>query len=557
MKKSRGLQILAGLSLGSLIAPLAMAQDPDIFDVVFLSDTTGSMGVLINSAQDSSNAIQTAFLSRGDVRFGVGEYKDGNADAFGFRYNLEDEGTPILSNDTAAVSGAIGAWGASGGGDFPEDGLSGLREVASTAPWREGSRRIIFWFGDDTSLDPGSDGTTMATALAALNEECVQVVAVDLNRLDGLGQATEITETVLDCGLIGGLYREVTIEEIEEEIDGILLGLFDEVIIETPSGGGELENPSVASTVRLIGITMSNTISRDVGGRLSRLRAGGSGALSVTQTPSTLASGGKAVIPGHTVVGNRFSVWGDIYAFSQDIDGQNIGATLSTVLRTPDTELDIFGGTVGVDYRLDSNWTIGLGVGAANGEADLDGVGDIDIDSVAIMPYVSFYKEDVIQGADFYADLMYAYTDSDYEANGASASGDSSLIELNVGLNYNAGSLIHGPYAQIRSLDGDIDNVVDFESLATQLGYQVSRPMPYGNGTLIPQVRVAWEHEFEADNGSIGGISLGELDEDIFIGGIVVNYLLDSGVNLGLDYQARLGEISESHYVGLNAGFKF
>ena len=302
MKKNRRMQILAGLSLSSLIAPVAMAQDPDTFDVVFLSDTTGSMGGLISSAQDSSNAIQTAFSSRGDVRFGVGEYKDGNSDAFGFRYNLEGEGAPILSNDAAAVSGAIGAWGASGGGDFPEDGLLGLREVASTAPWREGSRRMIFWFGDATSLDPGSDGTTMATTLAALNEECVQVIAVDLNRLDELGQATEITETVLDCGLSGGLYREVTSEEIADEIDEILLGLFDEVIIETPSSGNELETPSVASTVRLVGITMSNTISRDVGGRLSRLRAGGAGALSVTQTASSLAPGGKAVIPGHTVV---------------------------------------------------------------------------------------------------------------------------------------------------------------------------------------------------------------------------------------------------------------
>ena len=187
----------------------------------------------------------------------------------------------------------------------------------------------------------------------------------------------------------------------------------------------------------------------------------------------------------------------------------------------------------------------------------MKGIGTIDIDSVAIMPYVSFYQENAIQGADFYADLMYAYTDSDYEAGGAKVSGDSSMIELNVGLNYNSGDLIHGPYAQVRSLDGDIGNVIDFESLATQLGYQVSRPMPFGNGTLIPQLRVAWEHEFEADNGSIGGISLGELDEDIFIGGAAVNYLLDSGVNIGLDYQARLGDITESHYVGLNAGFKF
>ena len=36
-----------------------------------------------------------------------------------------------------------------------------------------------------------------------------------------------------------------------------------------------------------------------------------------------------------------------------------------------------------------------------------------------------------------------------------------------------------------------------------------------------------------------------------------MNYLIDSGVDLGLDFQARLGEISESHYVDLNAGFKF
>ena len=365
-------------AISRLIFTKSILVNPDTFDIVFLSDTRESMGGLINSDQDSSDAIQTAFLSRGDVRFWVGEYKDGNTDAFGFRYNLEGEGTPILSNDAAAVSGAIGAWAARGGEDFPEDGLLGLCEVASTAPWREGSRRMIFWFGDATGLDQRSDGTTMATTLAALNEECVQVIAVDLNGLDELGQAPEITETILDCGLSGGLYWEVTSEEIEEEIDEILLRLFDEVIIETPSGRGHLENPSMASTVRLIGITMSNAISREVGGRLSRLRAGGAGALSVRQTPLTVAPGGKAVIPGGSVVGNRFNLWGDIDAFSQESDGQNIGATRAAVLRTPDAELDIFEGTVGVDYRLDRNWIMGLGVGTANGAADLKGVGDID-----------------------------------------------------------------------------------------------------------------------------------------------------------------------------------
>lgn len=556
MNSKMKLKMIAGFSLSSLIAPPAVGQE--LYDVVFLSDTTGSMGGLISSAQNSSNAIVESFLTRGNVFFGVGEYKDGNSDAFGFRYNLTggDPVGPIFSNDAGEVGTAIGGWGASGGGDFPEDSLFGLREVASTAPWREGSSRIIFWFGDATSLDPGSDGTTMSTTLAALNDECVQVIAVDLSRLDDLGQATEIVNTTLDCGVRGGLVEDVSALsdlELEEQIDDILLRLFDEIVTEsTPA--------LLDSSARLVGVTMARTMSRDVGGRLARLRAGGPGDLSVTQAPATFTSDAKCglaqEIPGTISFGDRWHVWGEAYAFNEKFDAQRdrLGRLIS-----PEIDFDIYGGTVGVDYRIDSNWTAGVGFGAASGEAELGGGGDLDVDSFAIMPYVSFCKKNALAGADLYADLMYAYTDSEYDFSPGNidADGESHQFELNVGLNYTSVGLMHGPFAQIRSLSGEIDGGSDFDSLATQLGYQVSKAISVGGGTIVPNASVAWEHEFEDNQGSVAGVPLGGLDEDLFVGTLGVQYLLSSGVHLGANYQARLGDEAESHYFGLNAGFQF
>lgn len=560
MKNITRAKLLAGFSLSSLIAPSAVGQE--LYDVVFLSDTTGSMGGLINSAQNSSNSIVSSFLSRGDVQFGVGEYKDGNADAFGFRYNLTDGAptpAPIFSTDSAVLGTAIGAWGASGGGDEPEDAILGIREVASTAPWREGSSRMIFWFGDAPSLEPGSDGTTMAQTLAALNDECVQVIAVDLNRLDINGQATTIVDTTLDCGVRGGLIEDVSDlsnEELEDQIDDILLRLFDEVA----TGGDNPTTAVVNAGARLVGISMSRTMTRDVGGRLSRLRAGGPGDLNSSRAPSTYStdakSGMQTEIPGDIIVGDRWHAWGEIYTYSEDFDAQR---NVAGAIFSPEVDFDVFGGSIGIDYRANTNWTIGLGFGAASGEAEYSPGGDLDVDSYAIMPYVSYYKQDVMGGADLYADLMYAYVDSeyDYSIGNLETDGESHQVELNVGLNYGADGFLHGPFVQLRSINGDIDGGSDFDSFATQLGYQVSKAIPVGGGIVVPNATVAWEHEFEDEQGSIGGVTITGIDEDLFVGSLGVQYLLSSGVHVGASYQGRFGEDTESHYFGLNGGFSF
>lgn len=381
---------------------------------------------------------------------------------------------------------------------------------------------------------------------------------MDLNRLDDLGQATEVVSTTLDCGVRGGLIEDVSDlsdAELEDEIDDILLRLFDEVVT-----GGDDTSTAVAAGARLVGVSMTRTMTRDVGGRLSRMRAGGPGELGSTPGPSTYTTDAKSdlqtEIPGDIVVADRWHVWGEIYTFSEDFDAQRGG---TGAIIAPEIDFDIFGGTIGIDYRANTNWTIGLGLGAANGEAEYARGGDLDVDSFAIMPYVSYYQQDALGGADFYADLMYGYVDSEYEYSigDIETDGEAHLVELNAGLNYGSSDFVHGPFVQLRSINGDIDNGSDFESFATQLGYQVSKGIPVGGGTVVPNLALAWEHEFEEDQGSIAGISVGEVDEDLFVESAGVQYLMSSGAHVGLGYQGRFGSETESHYFGLNGGFSF
>ena len=90
-----------------------------LVDVFFLTDSTGSMGGLINSVKTSASAILAATSGLGDVAYGVGEYRD-VGDAFVYRTNT------AITDNTVAVQTGINAWFASGGGDLPEANLYAL-----------------------------------------------------------------------------------------------------------------------------------------------------------------------------------------------------------------------------------------------------------------------------------------------------------------------------------------------------------------------------------------------------------------------------------------------
>jgi outer membrane autotransporter protein len=203
--------------------------------------------------------------------------------------------------------------------------------------------------------------------------------------------------------------------------------------------------------------------------------------------------------------------------------------------------------------------------------------GSSDIDSVSLVPYVSYYRADTVGSADLWAGLMYAYGMHSYETRrntgGGIASGspdaDTHLVEFNVGLNFGEDDFVHGPYAGLRYITGTVDSYTevgpgatffgeqDVDSLVSILGYQVSWKIRGGRGFWVPQLRVGWEHEFEDGGGSSFGIPLLSRDEDIAVLGAGIGYWWDNGWNVGLDYEGRFGSNTEGHYAGVRAGKEF
>ncbi|GAA4450398.1 Calx-beta domain-containing protein [Phytohabitans houttuyneae] len=180
-------------------------------DLVFIADTTGSMGGAIanvrTNAADILNEVSTA---QPTAQFAVAEYKD-FTDSSPFRVNQN------LTDDDPSVQAGINQWVASGGGDFPEANLNALYEVATGAvAFRADSTRIAVIFGDAPSHDP-SGGHTLADTSAALQAAGIRLVAVDVGALDSEGQFSNLTAAtggVLLSGVAG-----------DEVADAILAGI--------------------------------------------------------------------------------------------------------------------------------------------------------------------------------------------------------------------------------------------------------------------------------------------------------------------------------------------
>jgi len=153
-------------------------------DVYLLADTTGSMGSVIPALRSALLNVVIPAFTGWDVAWGVGNYKDLPIELL-TPYAFQNQLAPTAS--FAAITAAVNAWTAGGGGDTPEAQLLALQDVATEPAigWRAGSKRILVWFGDQPGHDPicaaaSGLGTniTEATATSALQAAKITVVAV-------------------------------------------------------------------------------------------------------------------------------------------------------------------------------------------------------------------------------------------------------------------------------------------------------------------------------------------------------------------------------------------
>ncbi|CAN8063411.1 unnamed protein product [Agarophyton chilense] len=137
-------------SLQEVSFKLDLKVPPLKTDMYLLSDGTGSMRLAIGTAKERALDIMNVFGTRSNVRFGVGMFRDEKDLNHGF-INQQP-----ITNNKYLIRQAINAQSALGGGDADEANLVALYKIAtdSSIGWREGSGRILLYFGDYPGHEP-------------------------------------------------------------------------------------------------------------------------------------------------------------------------------------------------------------------------------------------------------------------------------------------------------------------------------------------------------------------------------------------------------------------
>lgn len=162
MKVSRLLVLVVALAALVGFSVSAVSAQTNQLDVVFVVDTTGSMGGYIAGVKSNiTTIISTIAATTPDYQVGVVGYGDPDTQFF-----------QALTADSAAITAGVNALYASGGGDEPELTHCGVSRAVEEMAWR-GGRRIIILIGDATDKTgcdvaglPGNQADAIARAVA-------------------------------------------------------------------------------------------------------------------------------------------------------------------------------------------------------------------------------------------------------------------------------------------------------------------------------------------------------------------------------------------------------
>ncbi|MHC4742350.1 MAG: vWA domain-containing protein [Planctomycetota bacterium] len=217
-------------------------------DVLFLTDTTGSMGGYISGIRSAFGDILTRLdttLPGVDIQYGVADYKDyrdfGNYANYGI--NLRQS----FTSNADDVQSAMDSMYAVGGYDPPESQLKAMVNLANN--WmtttgdlgfggRPDAQKIVIWAGDVEGhyYGEGGDGPpeyypSLGDTLAALNTRGILTFGLNLANAEegidteygGSRQATYITE-----GTGGKLVNALTLTDAAIEaaiVDAVMTGI--------------------------------------------------------------------------------------------------------------------------------------------------------------------------------------------------------------------------------------------------------------------------------------------------------------------------------------------
>lgn len=332
--------------------------------------------------------------------------------------------------------------------------------------------------------------------------------------------------------------------------------------------------------------TLSQAAMQDINARLFRMRAG------VTLRDDSGTGAGGPTGPGRDGKEAKTVQEPELLRWELFASGNYGSFDLNDQGRRAGFEADTWVGTIGAEYRLTRNVSFGLAAAWIDGRADLSRkLGGIDSQGLALSAYGSAVWDN------FYADLLYSFgrLDQDVRRNtftGRTARGDTeattNAIQFNTGYIFKLGQLHTGPIASLNWIHGDIDgyretgggssNLVipeqDVDSLISQLGWSTSYVITTSFGTIVPQIRASWDHEYLnsadsvsatlrqspfANGGRYTASGQGaEAGRDYLNLGAGIESKLGDRVSLTLDYQTHLfQQRTTAHFGSVKIGIAF
>ncbi len=152
--------------------PLDASENRPQIDVVFVLDTTGSMGGLIQTAKDKIWSIartMAAAQPTPDIRIGLVAYRD-RGDAYVTQ-------VVDLSSDLDSVYARLMDFDANGGGDTPESVNKALYDAVHTVSWSQDPQayQVVFLVGDAPPHTDYQDELQYPRILAQAREKGIVV----------------------------------------------------------------------------------------------------------------------------------------------------------------------------------------------------------------------------------------------------------------------------------------------------------------------------------------------------------------------------------------------
>lgn len=144
--------------LGPVEPPPAVASTTNKVDIVFVLDTTGSMGGDLTAFRDNlMGLVNTLKAGKADFQIGMVTFKDRVEDPPETRDpKVIMIGDKEFSNDGERLLKAAGDLNADGGGDLPESGLDAL-DFASRRAFRKDARKVLVLVSDAPPRIPDKD----------------------------------------------------------------------------------------------------------------------------------------------------------------------------------------------------------------------------------------------------------------------------------------------------------------------------------------------------------------------------------------------------------------